>query len=199
VRNFMKVFVCGSFMALGLTLPLAAGSITYTMTGTLSGSLDGSAFSNAAFTIVLDGSTTGVTNDSGVLLNDATSDSISIAGFTSTDFTQPVEALVIPSFGIAGVGDYATTSGIAIDNSAFDTWNLATSLAPAEQTGAAYAAYGTLETALGALVIDSANNVVFSASTTNANILTAAPEPATIGLVALSLIGMAVRRRWVRG
>jgi PEP-CTERM motif len=189
----MKSIVCWSFMALCLTLPLAASSIVYTMTGTLSGSLNGHAFSDAAFTIVLDGNTSNITDDAGVLLNQATSDTISIAGFTTTDFTQPVDAVAIPSFAFAGVGDFATTSGIAIDNASLATWNLATAFGPVEQTGGAYAAEGTIETGLGALVITGAENVSFSST------LTSAPEPATVGLVALSLIGIAVRRRFVRG
>jgi hypothetical protein len=186
-------------MALCLTLPLAAGPITYTMTGTLSGSLNGHAFTNEAFTFVLDGTTAGVTDDSGILVNDATSDSISITGVGSGDFTQPVEALVVPGYGIAGIGNSALNSGVVIENGGFNTWNLSTSLGSLEEAGGAWADGGTLDTSFGVLVITGAENVSFSASITNANIIAAVPEPATIGLVALSLIGMAVRRRLARG
>ncbi len=194
MRNSMKVFVSGSFMAFCLTLPLAAGPITYTMTGDLSGTLDGTPFLDKAFTFVLDGNTADITTfASVVLVDEASSTSISIAGFTTADFTEPVEAAVDPLVGVAGIINLPDTAGITIGNTGFEPWNLATSLGPLEETGAPFAAVGTFTTSLGTLVISGAENVSFSASTA------AVPEPASVGLVALSLLGIALRRRWARG
>ena len=189
----MKVFICLSFMVLCLTLPLAAGSITYTMTGDISGSLNGVDFSNAAFTFVLDGTTAGVASDgAGDLINEATSNSISIVGFASDEFTGGIDAYATPLLGDAGIVNSTESAGIVIANPGFVGWNLATSLGPLDASGGA-SIEGTLDTTLGVLAITDATNVSFGASTA------AVPEPASVELVALSLLGIALCRRWVRG
>jgi hypothetical protein len=184
-----KVFVFWSLTALCLALPLAAEPITYTMTGTLSGSLGVTDFSGAAFTIVLDGDTANIT-EAGALFNGATSTSISIAGFGSGDFTEGIDAAT--AGGIAGLLNLSGTDGILIENLGFAGWDLATSLGPLEETGAAYLDTVSFDTSLGTLTITDAENVSFGASTSTV------PEPATVGLVALSLFGIALRRRWAR-
>jgi PEP-CTERM motif len=188
----MKVFVSCSFLAICLTLPLAAESITYTMTGDLSGSLNGVNFSDEAFTFVLGGDTGGVSG-SALLSNDATSSSISIAGFATTDFTEGVAAGVAGPF--AGIINASDTAGIVIGNIGFGGWNLATPLGPLGESGPAFDSGGSFSTGAGTLVIDEfgAENVSFTAATS------AVPEPATVGLIALSLFGIALGRRRVRG
>jgi hypothetical protein len=189
----MKVFISWSFMALCLTLPLAAESITYTMSGDISGTLGGVGFSDAAFTFVLDGEPTGVTSDGvGDLSNAATSNSISIAGFATDEFTGGIDAYATPLLGDAGILNSTESDGIVIANPGFVVWNLETSLGPLPDSGGV-SIEGTLDTSLGVLSITGAENVSFGASTTTV------PEPATIGLIALSLFGIALRRRWLRG
>jgi hypothetical protein len=192
----MRVFVSWSFMALCLTLPLAAESITYTMTGTLSGTLNGTPFFNKAFTFVFLGNTADITSpDPGVLLDEASSTSISIAGFSAGDFTEGIGVAAVPSAGRVGFAIPSNLDdSLVIENSGFDGWNLATSVGPFEESGAALGSDGDFSTSLGTLVFfGGAENVSFSAS------VAAVPEPASVGLVAVSLLGIALRRRWARG
>jgi hypothetical protein len=94
--------------------------------------------------------------------------------------------------GDAGIVNSTESAGILIANADFVGWNLATSLGPLDDSGGA-SIERTLDTSLGVLGITDATNLSFGASTA------AVPEPATIGLVALSLFGIALPRRWARG
>jgi hypothetical protein len=196
VRNSTRVFLAWSFLASFLTVPLAAESITYTMTGTLTGTLDGTPFFDKAFTFVFDANTADITSpDPGVLFDEASSTSTSIAGFSAGDFTQGIAVAAVPSLGRVGFADPSNTDeSLVIENSGFDGWNLATTVGPFEESGAALGSTGDFSTSLGTLVFfGGAENVSFSAT------VAAVPEPATIGLIALSLFGIALRRRMLRG
>lgn len=176
-------------IAMCLTLPLAASPIIYTMTGTLSGTIGGVGFQNEPFTFVFDGDTTGVFDDSPTLLfNPVTASSLSITTIGSGDFTQALDVGVDSMNDSAGFADPTITDVLAAQNAGFAGWNLASSIGPLEQTGAAFLADGSFDTSLGTLDLIGATNVSFGA-------VAAVPEPATTGLIALSLVGVALRRR----
>jgi hypothetical protein len=170
-----------SFIALCLALPLAAGPISYTMTGFLNGSLGTAPVTDAAFTFVFNGDTTGITGTN-PLLNPAISNSISITGFGSGQFTQAIDVGVNPTAGIGGFTDTTETRGITLQIGGFVGWDLATSIGPLTSVAPFYAA-GGLTTSLGTLSITGARDLTYQAN--------AVPEPATAALAGLALLCLA--------
>jgi hypothetical protein len=140
---------------------------------------------NAPFTFVFNGDTTGVFHGSPTLLaNPATLTTISITGFGSGHFTQAVDAGLDLADNAAGFANPLDPTNIILaQNAGFAAWKLATTFGPLEQVGSAFAASGSSCTSLGTLVVTGAENVSFGA------VVTALPEPATFSLVALSLLG----------
>ena len=182
-------FRYGGFLsiALFLALPLAAGPITYTMTGFLSGGLVTAPIEGAAFTFVFNGDTTNIFTSGDTLLNPATSNSISITGFGSGQFTQTIDVGVNPTAGngITGFVD-AGLNGLSFKNAGFVGWNLATPIGPLTSATPSWAS-GVFTTSLGTLTITGARNLTFEATTV--------PEPATIALAGLALLCLAGFRK----
>jgi hypothetical protein len=169
-------------IALCLALPLAAGPITYTMTGFLTGTLGTAPVTGAAFTFVFNGDTAGISGTN-PLLNPAITNSISITGFGTGQFTQAMVAGVNPTGGIGGFSDPSTANALTLENGGFVGWGLATPIGPLTNA-AAYWASGSFTTDLGSLSITGARDLTFEATTT-------VPEPATAALAGLALLGLA--------
>ena len=168
-------------IALFLALPLAAGPITYTMTGFLSGSLGTAPVTAAAFTFVFNGDTANVTGTN-PLLNPAISNSISITGFGSGQFTEAIDVGVNPTNGIGGFADTSLASALTFQNAGFVGWDLATPIGPLA-SASPYWASGVFTTSLGTLSITGARDLTFQATTV--------PEPATAALAGLALLCLA--------
>ena len=176
-------FRCSGFLliALYLALPLAAGPIRYWMTGSLFGSLGTAPVTGAEFTFVFNGDTTNITGVN-PLLNPAVSNSISISGFGSGEFTQTIDVGLNPVSGIGGFSSTGLGSGITLQNGGFVGWDLATPIGPLTSASPFYAA-GSLTTSLGTLAIAGAEDLTYQA--------TAVPEPATTALTGLALLFVA--------
>jgi len=176
-------FRCSGFLliALCLALPLAAGPIYYTMTGSLSGTLGTAPVTGAAFTFVFNGDTTNIAGTN-PLLNPAVSNSISIAGFGSGQFTQVIDVGVNPASGIGGFSGITTFEALTFHNDGFVGWDLATPIGPLTSASPFYAA-GSFTTSLGTLAITGAQGLSFEATTV--------PEPATVALTGLALLFVA--------
>ncbi len=176
-------FRCSGFLliALCLALPLAAGPIRYWMTGSLFGSLGTAPVTGAEFTFVFNGDTTNIAGTN-PLLNPAISNSISITGFGSGQFTQAIDVGVNPTLGIGGFSNTGLVSGITLQNGGFVGWDLATPIGPLTSASALFAT-GSLTTSLGTLAITGAQDLTFQATTV--------PEPATAALTGLALLFVA--------
>ena len=164
--------------ALTLIQPLSAGPIRYVETGQLSGTLGGVGLTNVSFTFTFFGDTANITG-SNPLLNQAISNTI-VVGASNGFFTTPVETGVNSTAGIIGFADLTQLNGITLSSAGAIGYNLA---APISVSGSPFSASGSLGTSLGTLSITSAQNLNFTATA-------GVPEPGTLGLSALALIGV---------
>jgi hypothetical protein len=181
MRAFYGVFVLAAF----LSLPLAAGPIEYIESGQLSGTLGSTVLTNAAFSFTFFGDTANITGTNPIL-NPALSNVITIAGSPGA-FTTAVEVGDSNAASVVGFSDLSLNNGITLVNAAAATYNLATAIGPLTAVTEFDLNASTLGTTLGTLTITSATNLSFQAVPT--------PEPATVGLAALALLGMAVAGR----
>lgn len=154
-----------------------AGPITYTESGTLSGSLGATTLTNVSFTFVFNGDTANIVSGN-PLLNPATSNSISIGAFNGS-FTTAVE-VGVGAAGIIGFTDLSENDGITFSSAGAVGYNLAAPITVTAPTS--HFASGSLETSLGTLAITGAQNLSFTA--------TLVPEPASMSLLGLSLLGL---------
>ncbi len=174
--------------ALCLPLPMSATLISYTMTGDLTGTLGTAPITAASFTFVFVGDTTGIySSPPDVLLNPAISNSISITGFGSGQFTEGIVIGVNP---VGGIGGFSTPildlRGITFLNAGFVGWDLATPIGPLGNATPPFAD-GSFATSIGALDITGASNLTFRAD--------AVPEPATLALIGAGMLLLTLLRR----
>jgi hypothetical protein len=161
-----------SKMHAALVLVLAAGfasggPITYELVGDISGTLSATPVTNAPFDMTVVGDTTGVVLSGGDNINPASASSLFIGGLTGDFTSSNIVAGDNPSGGVGGLG---TTSKafIALTNSGFSGWNLASSLGPLTGSAAiasTSAGSGIPNTTLGPLSITGASSLSFVAST----------------------------------
>jgi hypothetical protein len=180
-----------------LGLALLAGSasalpIEMTITATGSGTIGASSFTDASFTLHLDGDTADRRTVLDPDIDDIplTSASIEIAGVGTAQFTIPTRVFVArggpPSAAAAGFALESGNDILDIDNPAFDTWDMTTSIGPASNANL-YPLFQAVDlpTTLGELDFSAYSNGTFTAAVM--------PEPASP--VKVVLFAFALRRR----
>jgi hypothetical protein len=174
-----------------------ASIITYTESATASGSLGSTAFSNSLITLTFIGDTSNVTGSSGLYTNDVGALTINIASLGVTaDLTDVGEVFVNQGFSppAAGLGDQAVGSILDTLDGVFGAYGLTTAIGPI--TNANFINPGTgFATDDGTFIINSAGNSTFTARLGSAS----TPEPATIALLAMGLLGVGMRKRLASG
>ncbi len=173
------VVLCGLVFS-----PLVGSPITYTMTGNVSGSIGATPLSNAPFTFVFYGDTTGIyTFPSGplnILMNPALATSILLSG-SAGGFIEPVIVGVEPVAGVVGFADAANTKGLTLVHAGAVGWDLASPIGPL--TGEPGFANGSFATTLGVFTISGGSDVSFTAANT-------VPEPGGALLFGCALSGL---------
>ncbi len=179
---FATVFVAGGVLAT---------PITYTMTATASGNLAGTSFTNAAITVTSLADTGNVFVAGGVFPNlnyevVAATSTISIAGFPTATFTDPMFWLDPNGAGDIIFGDFAAGNGILGFTKLFaglETYNLRSSFGPI------FSPFD-FETSVFNNFVNIPTNEGNLSLVANNDTFTASPEPASVLLADLGALGM---------
>jgi hypothetical protein len=174
-----------------------AAAITYTESATASGSLGGTAFNNSLITLTFVGNTSNVTMlSAGFFANTVGTISIQIASLgTTASLADTSQIFVNQGASAAGFADNTLGSILDTYSSVFGSYALTTAIGPITNTNYINSGLG-FATDHGTFVISSAGNSTFTASLGSAS----APEPATIALFGISILGvvgmLALRDAW---
>jgi hypothetical protein len=163
-----------------------ADAIDYTFTGTATGTLNGTAFSGT-FTITEVADTSGITTGGGEYRNTPTSATFTAGALTAT-LTDPliIENTAAPGF-IGFAEGAAPFPDESLTNTAFETYNLATSLA--STSGGLSVAAATFATSAGNLDFTAITALSFAAATPSTSTV---PEPSSLALLASVLLACGV-------
>jgi hypothetical protein len=139
-----------------------AAPITFTFTGNGSGTVNSTPFTNADYTITLKGDTTAITNSLNVyhLITTAT---MVIAGVGTATITDPVEIYDNPNVSVLGFAREGGYTLLGLDNAAFATYALSTSLGPIVASGISVSQFKNLASTLGPITLSSSGGVTFQA------------------------------------
>jgi hypothetical protein len=139
-----------------------AAPITYTFTGNGSGTVNGAPFTDAEYTITLIGDTTAITNSLNVyhLITTAT---MVIAGVGTATITDPVEIYDSPNVSALGFAREGGYTLLGLDNAAFATYALSTSLGPIVASGISVSQFTNLASTLGPITLSSTTGTTFQA------------------------------------
>jgi PEP-CTERM motif len=175
-------FAAAAAVMLITAAPAGAAPIRYTEEAIGSGSLGGQAFTNAEVLIPASGNTANITHPGVLIRNAPIIATVSIAGVGSATFTDPIKVEVEQpnSVAILQVGFILGT----IEANAFATYDLATSFGPLTH-GDLYNPGEAFNTTGGAFILDSVGPATFTAF---------APEPATLALFGMAVLGLAAVR-----
>jgi hypothetical protein len=180
-----------SVVAIALTLaigaPAHAATLTYIFSGTASGTLDGTSFTNATFNIDFVGGT--VTGPfGGEYYDSGATGSITIGSLSDTLPGYTVVNNTDPSFPRIGFFDAAVNAD-ALQNTAFDTYNLQTTF-PLTSGTSEYDTVDSFTTGNGTFDFTSVSNTTFEA-------VSGVPEISTwaMMLIGFGLVGLQLRRR----
>jgi hypothetical protein len=188
--------LCGlSLVALAASFPQSAQAapITYTLTGTGTGSLGGTAFSNAAMTFTLVGDTSGLAFPfgPGVPSVPVTATGL-VGGFSAFTFTSAISFFNNQNVSVAGFGLTGSSDIFDVSDPSLAAWDAISSFGPLGIVSVP----GNLGQAFGTTAGNFILNGVGTQGTLQAVVAGgAAPEPATIALIALGGLGCVVARR----
>lgn len=185
------------FLFFALVSVVLSAPITYTFEQLGSGSLGGTPFTDAQVTLVLTGDTSTIVHPSATVYRNSGSATVTVAGLGTAEFNIPMRVFSNTNSSVLGAGISRVSDGRDLLAVLFvpglSTYQLDTSIGPFTGTpgGNPSLAYSTTA---GDFFL-STSNTPARLSTFTATLGSEVPEPASVGLVALGLGALLLRRR----